>query len=110
MEGDPTCKSVSFKEDDALESSKSTKNYDGKTKRRRINECFSFMEISIDPGVKSLKHLDSKKFKDSIRKWAKSVVTYARQVSQHFGSSRSSTSDRQHFDSSQSSNSDQSGR
>ncbi|CAN4086905.1 unnamed protein product [Withania somnifera] len=54
-------------------------------KRRR---CFSFMEISTDPGVKSLKHLDSNKFKEEIKKWAKSVVSYARQVSDRFGSSR----------------------
>ncbi|KAL2493213.1 ESCRT-related protein CHMP1A [Abeliophyllum distichum] len=50
------------------------------TKRRRFNSCFSFMEISIDPGAKSLNHLDSEKFKNSIKKWAKAVVTYARQI------------------------------
>ncbi|CAN4089063.1 unnamed protein product [Withania somnifera] len=57
-------------------------------KRGRFNSCFSFMEISVNPGVKSLKHLDSKKFKEEIKKWAKSVVSYARQVSDRFGSSR----------------------
>lgn len=57
-------------------------------KRSRSDSCFSFMEISIEPGIKSLKHLDSKKFKNQIKKWAKKVVTYARQVSDHFGSSR----------------------
>ncbi|KAI3455528.1 hypothetical protein Pfo_012191 [Paulownia fortunei] len=94
MEEHSVGKSVSFKEDDALESSKNTNIYDdGPKKRRRSNGCLSFMEISIDPGVKSLKHLDSQKFKDGIRKWAKAVVTYARQVSQHFGSSRNSGSD-----------------
>lgn len=59
-------------------------------KRGSFNRCFSFMEISIDPGMKSLKHVDSKKFKEEIKKWAKTVVTYARQVSDRFGSSRSS--------------------
>lgn len=66
---------------------------DGKTIKRSssvgrdgdYNRCFS---LSIDPGVKSLKHLDSKKLKEEIKKWAKKVVAYARQVSDHFGSSR----------------------
>ncbi|KAF7134396.1 hypothetical protein RHSIM_Rhsim08G0230800 [Rhododendron simsii] len=57
-------------------------------KRQRTDRCFSFMEITIEPGTKSLKHLDSKKFKSEIKRWAKAVVTYARQVSQRFGSSR----------------------
>lgn len=64
------------------------KNDEAAPKRGRFNSCFSFMEISIDPGMKSLKHLDSKKFKEEIKKWAKSVVSYARQVSDRFGSSR----------------------
>lgn len=52
-----------------------------------FNRCFS---LPIDPGggVKSLKHMDSKKLKEEIKKWAKKVVAYARQVSDHFGSSR----------------------
>ncbi|OIS99633.1 hypothetical protein A4A49_24202 [Nicotiana attenuata] len=66
------------------------KSDEAAAKRGRFNRCFSFMEISIDPGMKSLKHLDSKKFKEEIKKWAKTVVTYARQVSDRFGSSRSS--------------------
>ena len=60
---------------------------EGAAKRQRFDRCFSFMEISIEPGIKSLKHLDSKKFKSEIQRWAKSVVTYARQVSERFGSS-----------------------
>ncbi|KAL7100062.1 hypothetical protein ACP275_09G125100 [Erythranthe tilingii] len=92
--------SSSFKEDDA-QTRKNTKIYDNQeydeenngTKRRRSNRCFSFMEISIDPGVKSLKQLDSIKFKDGIKKWAKAVVTYARQVSIRIGSSRRTGSD-----------------
>ncbi|KAK2983842.1 hypothetical protein RJ640_008518 [Escallonia rubra] len=50
-------------------------------KRQRVDRCFSFMEVSVDPGIKSLKHLDSKKFKNQIRRWAKAVVGYARQDS-----------------------------
>ncbi|KAK4736130.1 hypothetical protein R3W88_010391 [Solanum pinnatisectum] len=64
------------------------KSDEAAAKRGRFNSCFSFMEISIDPGMKSLKHLDSKQFKEEIKKWAKSVVSYARQVSDRFGSSR----------------------
>ncbi|KAL1829259.1 hypothetical protein ACET3Z_007671 [Daucus carota] len=59
-------------------------------KRARSDNCFTFMEVSIEPGIKSLKRLDSKKLKIQIKKWAKAVVTYARQVSDHFGSSRRS--------------------
>ena len=63
--------------------------HEGAAKRQRVDRCFSsFMEISIEPGIKSLKHLDSKKFKSEIKRWAKAVVTYARQVSERFGSSR----------------------
>lgn len=57
-------------------------------KRGRSDHCFSFVQISIDPGVKSLKQLDSKKFKEDIKKWAKRVAAYARQLSDRFGSSR----------------------
>ncbi|KAL8118702.1 hypothetical protein AgCh_016276 [Apium graveolens] len=56
-------------------------------KRSRSHGCFSSIQVSIEPG-KSLKRLDSKKFKAQIKKWAKTVATYARQVSDHFGSSR----------------------
>lgn len=55
-------------------------------KRSRFGRCFSVMEISIDPG-KSLKDLDSNKLKAEIKRWAKAVVAYARQVSGRFGSS-----------------------
>ncbi|XP_059640657.1 uncharacterized protein LOC132282863 [Cornus florida] len=61
-------------------------------KRQRVNRFVSFMEISVEPGIKSLKHLDSKKFKNEIKRWAKAVVAYARQVSKRFGSSRRSES------------------
>ncbi|KAF2301995.1 hypothetical protein GH714_031178 [Hevea brasiliensis] len=49
-------------------------------KRGRFGRCFSVeQEISIEPG-KSLKDLDSNKFKADIKRWAKAVVAYARQV------------------------------
>ncbi|PIN11769.1 hypothetical protein CDL12_15635 [Handroanthus impetiginosus] len=83
MKKDYVGKSASFKEEDDTQEG---------TKRRRVNGCLSFREISIDPTVKSLKHLDSQKLKDEIRKWAKAVVVYARQVSRKFGSSRISGS------------------
>lgn len=85
--------SVSFKEASSPLESIKTSGDGSKKRRTNSNRCFSFVEISIDPGVKSLKQLDSDKFKDGIKKWAKVVVTYARQVSQHFGSSRKSSSD-----------------
>ncbi|KAF2323534.1 hypothetical protein GH714_035950 [Hevea brasiliensis] len=53
-------------------------------KRRRFGRCFSAMQIHIQPG-KSLKDLDSNKFKAEIKRWAKAVVAYARQVSDRFG-------------------------
>lgn len=61
---------------------------DESAKRQRFDRCYSFMEVTVEPGLKSLKHLDSKKFKLEIKRWAKAVVRYARQVSNHFGSSR----------------------
>lgn len=65
--------------------------HDVSDKRRRFDRCFSFMEISIEPGTSSLKDLDSNKFKEEIKRWAKAVVAYARQVSGRLsGSMRSS--------------------
>ncbi|KAM3333985.1 hypothetical protein ACQJBY_028835 [Aegilops geniculata] len=54
--------------------------------QRRYSRCFSGLEISIGPGP--LKDVDAGKLKGQIRKWAKAVVGYARQLS--FGSPRSS--------------------
>ncbi|KAK7834244.1 hypothetical protein CFP56_024798 [Quercus suber] len=59
-------------------------------KRGRYDRCFSFMEVSVEPG-KTLKEMDSFKLKAEIKRWAKAVVLYARQVSDKFGSSRSSS-------------------
>ena len=59
-------------------------------KRGRYDRCFSFMEVSVEQG-KILKEMDSFKLKAEIKRWAKAVVAYARQVSDKFGSSRSSS-------------------
>ncbi|CAA0814645.1 Unknown protein [Striga hermonthica] len=81
-------KSLSYREDIFSEIGKSSKSQHDGLKKRRSNGFFSFRELSIDPSVKSLKHLNSQKLKDGIRKWAKAVARYARQVSNRFGSSR----------------------
>jgi hypothetical protein len=54
--------------------------------QRRYSRCFSGLELSIGPGP--LKDAEAGKLKGQIRKWARAVVTYARQLS--FGSPRSS--------------------
>ncbi|KAF7843453.1 60S ribosomal protein L28-2 isoform B [Senna tora] len=56
-------------------------------KRRHVGRCFSFVEVSLEPG-KQLKDMDSNKLKGEIKRWAKAVVAYARQVSGRFGSSK----------------------
>ena len=56
-------------------------------KRGRFDRCFSFVEISVEPG-KSVKDMDSSKLKAEIKRWAKAVVAYARQVSGRLGGSR----------------------
>ncbi|KAK7255539.1 hypothetical protein RIF29_28952 [Crotalaria pallida] len=55
------------------------------SKRRRYDRCFSSMEVSLEPG-KQLKDMDSSKLKAEIKRWAKAVVAYARQISGSFGS------------------------
>lgn len=84
MEEHSLGKSLSLKE-----SAQTVKNSSRGAKKRCTSSrlCFSFMEISVDPSMKSLKHLDSDKLKEGIKKWAKAVATYARQVSQRLGSS-----------------------
>ncbi|TXG46406.1 hypothetical protein EZV62_003605 [Acer yangbiense] len=57
------------------------------SKRRKPNTRSSFQEISIQRG-KSLKDMNSDELKTKIKRWAKAVVAYARQVSGKFGSSR----------------------
>ncbi|XP_030464515.1 uncharacterized protein LOC115683982 [Syzygium oleosum] len=63
-------------------------------KRRRTDRCFSFMEINIEKpaGSTSLKDVDSNKLKAEIKRWAKAVVRYARQVSDRFARSSSNVS------------------
>nr|XP_010924942.1 uncharacterized protein LOC105047629 [Elaeis guineensis] len=59
---------------------------DSRSKRARFDRCFSGLEIKIEPGP--LKELDPEKLKNEIKRWAKAVVAYARQLSSKFGSSR----------------------
>jgi hypothetical protein len=56
-----------------------------KQKAKRYDRWFSGLELSIGPG--SLKDVDAGKLKGQIKKWAKAVVAFARQIS--FGSPRS---------------------
>ncbi|KAK3410862.1 uncharacterized protein LOC108955632 [Eucalyptus grandis] len=60
-------------------------------KKRRTDKCFSFSEINIEKpaGSTSLKDVDSNKLKAEIKRWAKAVVKYARQVSDRFARSSS---------------------
>jgi hypothetical protein len=51
---------------------------------RSYARCFSGLEFSVGPG--SLRDADAGKLKSQIKKWAKAVVAYARQIS--FGSPR----------------------
>ncbi|KAL6597881.1 hypothetical protein ACP70R_046686 [Stipagrostis hirtigluma subsp. patula] len=54
----------------------------------RYDRSFSGLDLTVGPGP--LRDADSGRLKDKIRKWAKAVVAYARQLS--FGSPRSSRS------------------
>ncbi|PUZ56210.1 hypothetical protein GQ55_5G277400 [Panicum hallii var. hallii] len=56
-------------------------------KAARYGRCFSGLELSIGPAP--LKDMDAGRLKDQIRRWAKAVVAFARQIS--FGSPRSVT-------------------
>ena len=56
-----------------------------KQKSARYDRCFSGLELSIGPGP--LKDVDAGKLKGQIKRWAKAVVAFARQIS--FGSPRS---------------------
>jgi hypothetical protein len=56
-----------------------------KQKAARYDRCFSGLELSIGPGP--LKDVDAGKLKGQIKRWAKAVVAFARQIS--FGSPRS---------------------
>uniref|UniRef100_A0A0E0JK44 Uncharacterized protein n=1 Tax=Oryza punctata TaxID=4537 RepID=A0A0E0JK44_ORYPU len=56
----------------------------------RYARCFSGLEISVGPG--SLRDADAGRLKSQIRRWAKAVVAYARQIS--FGSPRAAARSR----------------
>lgn len=56
-----------------------------KQKAARYNRCFSGLELSIGAGP--LKDVDAGRLKGQIKRWAKAVVAFARQIS--FGSPRS---------------------
>ncbi|KAL6608126.1 hypothetical protein ACP70R_041189 [Stipagrostis hirtigluma subsp. patula] len=60
----------------------------GKKAAARYGRSFSGLDLTVGPGP--LRDADSGRLKDKIRKWAKAVVAYARQLS--FGSPRSSRS------------------
>ncbi|TKY64403.1 hypothetical protein E2542_SST14298 [Spatholobus suberectus] len=75
-------KSVSLNGGNAIANLKGQKP----SKRRRFDRCFSSVELSMEPG-KQLKDMDSTKLKAEIKRWAKAVVAYARQVSGSFGNS-----------------------
>ncbi|GAV80266.1 hypothetical protein CFOL_v3_23727 [Cephalotus follicularis] len=87
---------MSVKKSPALNKDKEVKR-NASSKRRRLDSCLPFMEIKIEAAAagsssssSSLKKVDSSKFKDEIKRWAKAVVAYARQVSGRFGSTRKS--------------------
>lgn len=48
-------------------------------KRFHYDRCFSYVKIKIEPTA-SLKDLDSDKLKIEIKRWAKAVVAFARQL------------------------------
>ncbi|KAJ1390966.1 hypothetical protein SESBI_37068 [Sesbania bispinosa] len=75
-------KSMSFNGGNAIAKVKGQKA----AKRMRFDRCFSSVEVSLEPG-KQLKDMDSNKLKAELKRWAKAVVAYARQVSGRFGSS-----------------------
>ncbi|XXG64274.1 hypothetical protein AAC387_Pa05g2269 [Persea americana] len=57
-----------------------------KPEPERFDHCFSGLQISIPIEAGGLKNIDGDKLKAEIKRWAKAVVAYARQVSDRFGS------------------------
>ncbi|XP_020098792.1 uncharacterized protein LOC109717421 [Ananas comosus] len=51
----------------------------GGGKQARFDRCFSGLDFAMDAGP--LKDLDPEKLKKEIKRWAKAVVAYARQLS-----------------------------
>lgn len=76
-------KSLSFNDGNGIAKLKGQKP----AKRRRFDRWFSSVEVVPMEQGKQLKDMDSNKLKAEIKKWAKAVVAYARQVSGRFGSS-----------------------
>lgn len=90
LDEQPGKKTMSVKKSLSLtkaEEAKRPRRHDSARKRRSFDLCFSSPELPLERG-KSLKEMDSEKLKTGIRKWAKAVVAYARQVSDRFGSWR----------------------
>ncbi|KAI6671805.1 hypothetical protein NL676_006690 [Syzygium grande] len=96
MSAMPAKKTLSFNASNRVSSSEpiGASNDAVVAKRRRTDRCFSFMEINIEKpaGSTSLKDVDSNKLKFEIKRWAKAVVRYARQVSDRFARSSSNVS------------------
>lgn len=55
-----------------------------RAKPERFDHCFSGLQISIPIEAGGLKNIDADKLKAEIKRWAKAVVAYARQVSDRF--------------------------
>ncbi|CAI9114267.1 OLC1v1014947C1 [Oldenlandia corymbosa var. corymbosa] len=80
-------------EDQKSERLKRNKKGGGGGKPGRFDRCFSsYAEISSPSPDRPLETVDSNKFKEDIRKWAKNVAGYARQLSDRFGGSGGSSS------------------
>lgn len=79
---------MSVKKSESLNGSNAVAKLKGQkpSKRRHFERCFSSVELTMEPG-KQLKDMDSNKLKAEIKRWAKAVVAYARQVSGRFGKS-----------------------
>ncbi|KAF5180261.1 hypothetical protein FRX31_030154 [Thalictrum thalictroides] len=65
-----------------MTSTETVKRETTQDKQSNLERCFSSVKIIIESG--QLETLDSEKLKMAIKKWAKAVVSYARQVSGHF--------------------------
>lgn len=65
-----------------------------KKQRKGSRRRFSFVrEITVEPeGARSLEEVDSGKLKAEIKRWAKRVAAYARQVSGRIGRSKTMSS------------------
>ncbi|PON35751.1 hypothetical protein PanWU01x14_333990 [Parasponia andersonii] len=78
---------MSVKKTLSLNRGKAVKGHQISVKRGKYGRCLSFVELPMERG-KTLKEMDSNKLKFEIKRWAKAVVAYARQVSGRFGGTR----------------------